>query len=127
VNIYLCGPLTNDYGGNNVKLFEYIETILKKDGHNIYNPFQLYSEYPNESSEFYKERCIKLILNANIDLLLVIDGWEKSGRCQKEISAGKISEINIMPFDLSKIPIEIIKPKQSFLKKILTFFKKSQL
>ena len=92
--IYLCGPMTGlpDF---NVNEFNKIAKALEKDKHTIINPADLNKLYPNQSWEFYMEKCIYILSNVDIDMVILLDGWEKSKGVLKEIET-----VKKLPYDV---------------------------
>ena len=81
--------------------FYKMEEILEKMGYNVLNPARIANGEKNHPYDFYIRESLKLISNA--DLVIFLDGWEKSKGAQLEFHCAKTMKIPTLDKNFSEI------------------------
>ncbi len=97
IKIYLSGPM-NGYPNFNYDRFNYVASLLRKQGYIVINPVELQGEPTDSLIDIngnsnvtidswiqLLSRDIKVILDEQVDAIVLLDGWEKSNGAKAEI------------------------------------------
>lgn len=96
--IYLSGPM-NGYPESNYPLFVAVATMLRADGHTVYNPAEFKHDGPHETFPLRKafaEYC-KFICEEAEEIVL-LPGWEKSLGVSAELALAKNCKLRVTEY-----------------------------
>jgi nucleoside 2-deoxyribosyltransferase len=100
--VYLSGPITG-YENNNRYAFDKAKTHLEVLGYEVISPFDLDIAEPKkglsdgEIWKHYMTTCVDVLLTTEIDMVVVLEDWEKSKGATVEVGLAKGSDIPVIP------------------------------
>jgi hypothetical protein len=100
MKIYIAGPMTG-YEDFNKPAFDYIESVLKAEGHAVLNPASL----PLGLTEpEYMDICLAMVRSC--ECLFMLDGWEESQGATAEYHLGKKLGKMVIKGDVEAVTLE---------------------
>ena len=94
--IYLAGPMTGieDY---NYPAFLEAARLLRKAGHTVLNPAELFDENMKLPRTVYMKYGIKNLISA--EFVAVLPGWENSRGAKLEVDVARECGLPVIPFE----------------------------
>lgn len=93
--IYLSGSITG-IENLNIEAFREAEEILKKKGHKVMVPHDLFEGYDTEGWEHWQFMRVCVMGLASCDMVVTLLAWDKSKGAKQEID---IARILLMPVE----------------------------
>lgn len=108
MHIYLSGPMKG-YPDSNYPAFHSAASVLRRDGHYVYNPAEFQHEGPHETFPIRKAFAAycKFICE-EADAIVLLPGWEASLGVSAELALAKNCKLTVIEFAQypSSTPIE---------------------